>query len=585
MVALQPHTFPRSLLRRLCAGDDDLGDLSRILRGRLSKNALHPRIIRDAAAGTPEAEQFRAHLAAFTELQRTHPGAVTDVLTGPHFGAWAAHCVGRLASRTWSDDGMPLAVDLGHLGCFVGAAAIRAGADIAVTVPVHDGAVVLPATGRVLLPATLTPDWATLRCRAGRVRVETAGFTGTDWQPLATMHGLLASGRRWGVTVDAADPYLRFVQPAHDDAIDISRWSRRFGSACAVIDGLYSNKATAMARSISCLIPVARGGDGIGLSATSAPAAGAIALTEPSSDLGLAATLVHEHQHLKLNALHDLVPLFTEAGAGRYYSPWRNDPRPASGLLHGAYAFLGLGEFWFRICVRPSTSAQRGPQLELARITRQLDLACDTLAGCTDLTAVGAELVEHLIRSARRWRAHAPPPDVARVADDVVVEHQVRWRLHNLAPPAAEIRLAAERVGSGVGPRMTEPAAESAPPAYGTDGGLSAAATRWAAGEQPASIVDRLILEGRYGLAQSLLVARIRAGADLQDWVALAVVARHTDLTRRCPPLRTHPELAYALYRELRRRRLPTNLATVARALSGWLRYIAGTSISLSVRM
>ena len=150
-------------------------------------------------------------------------------------------------------------------------------------------------------------------------------------------------------------------------------------------------------------------------------------------------------------------------------------------------------------------------------------------------------------------------------------------------PPATEIRGLAAHTG-GTASWTTKPPADSAPPAYGTEDGLAAAAKRWAAGERPTSIVERLVLDGRYALAQSLLVGRIRAGAAEQDWITLAVVARHTDLVRWCPPLRTHPEVAYALYRELRRRRLPASLATVARTLAGWSRYVAGTSISLSVR-
>lgn len=32
----------------------------------------------------------------------------------------------------------------------------------------------------------------------------------------------------------------------------------------------------------------------------------------------------------------------------RYYAPWRDHPRPAVGLLQGAYAHVGVTEFWWR---------------------------------------------------------------------------------------------------------------------------------------------------------------------------------------------------------------------------------------------
>jgi HEXXH motif-containing protein len=59
-------------------------------------------------------------------------------------------------------------------------------------------------------------------------------------------------------------------------------------------------------------------------------------------------TLVHEIQHLKLRALLDLITLTLPDDGSRYYAPWRPDPRPVSGLLQGAYAFLAVSVFWRR---------------------------------------------------------------------------------------------------------------------------------------------------------------------------------------------------------------------------------------------
>jgi uncharacterized protein len=59
-------------------------------------------------------------------------------------------------------------------------------------------------------------------------------------------------------------------------------------------------------------------------------------------------TLTHEIQHVKLGALLDLVTLTLPDDGRRYYAPWRDDPRPLGGLLHGVYAYLGVTEFWRR---------------------------------------------------------------------------------------------------------------------------------------------------------------------------------------------------------------------------------------------
>ena len=35
-----------------------------------------------------------------------------------------------------------------------------------------------------------------------------------------------------------------------------------------------------------------------------------------------------------------------EPGEQKVYAPWRQDPRPAGGLLQGIYAHLGIARFW-----------------------------------------------------------------------------------------------------------------------------------------------------------------------------------------------------------------------------------------------
>ena len=77
------------------------------------------------------------------------------------------------------------------------------------------------------------------------------------------------------------------------------------------------------------------------VSATSPAAYGAIATSWPPDEVTLAETLVHEFQHVKLCGLLDMVPL-AASGEQRVYAPWRQDPRPAGGLLQGVYAHLGI---------------------------------------------------------------------------------------------------------------------------------------------------------------------------------------------------------------------------------------------------
>lgn len=41
-----------------------------------------------------------------------------------------------------------------------------------------------------------------------------------------------------------------------------------------------------------------------------------------------------------------MVTLTVPDDGQRFYAPWRDDARPVSGLLQGAYAYLGLSRFW-----------------------------------------------------------------------------------------------------------------------------------------------------------------------------------------------------------------------------------------------
>lgn len=43
----------------------------------------------------------------------------------------------------------------------------------------------------------------------------------------------------------------------------------------------------------------------------------------------------------------------------RYYAPWREDPRPISGLLQRTYAFLEVSAFWQRQSVNGALRGER----------------------------------------------------------------------------------------------------------------------------------------------------------------------------------------------------------------------------------
>ena len=109
----------------------------------------------------------------------------------------------------------------------------------------------------------------------------------------------------------------------------------------------------------------------------------------------LADSIIHEHRHQKLYLLQQEVPLI-EVDSPPVDSPWREDPRPPSGLLHAVFVFVHLYEYWQHLSLYgPSPKVRERARGELGVIDDRLLAAFPILRG-TQLTGSGAELVDYL---------------------------------------------------------------------------------------------------------------------------------------------------------------------------------------------
>ncbi len=180
-----------------------------------------------------------------------------------------------------------------------------------------------------------------------------------------------------------------------------------------------------------------------GLVSTSSPQAfGTVAMSRQPDGYTCAETLVHETQHLKLCALLDLVQLTRPDDGQRYYAPWRTDPRPASGLLQGAYAFLGVSGFWReqrRAAPEPgSPPAGPGRVRALARRRRA--------GGGNPARAAGSSPGRAGIRRGDgrvldAWRREPVPDDARVVAQHMADRHRAQWQRGQRARLGQEGRL------------------------------------------------------------------------------------------------------------------------------------------------
>jgi HEXXH motif-containing protein len=518
-------------------------------------------------------------------VQRHNPAAVNDLLAGPQVGAWTSWCLRRL-SRPDDDPGTPLWIDLAHLGAIAAAAAIRCGAEVRVRVPVRDGTVVIPSIGQAAL--VRTERWSPAECTTGSAGLRFDDVKPVAWQPLRTIH-TEAGGVILDAQLDEIDPYWwSFGIPVCDRLSDedVERWREWTTRAWQAIADHHPHRLNTMAAAIRCLIPVEQGGRMGRVSASSADAAGAIALTEPTNAARLAATLIHESQHFRLNALHDLRPLFREPSRELLYSPWRNDARGLPGVVHGVMAFLGVADFWRHERSDPVAD------FEYARHVRQLRIAISVTKETSELTSFGKAVSESLGTAIAALPMNTMSAEVDRLADDLVSEHQAWWRLANVVPHPDAVSKAVVmwqngeplRCDRGSTPVRSAPSGDNpltrlAMACLENPTELRALPEHERAARFPGTTaLHLLLLNGDYAAGREAALTRIHDGeSGDRDWAVLSVTH-----ARRCQrpeesPFVTHPELVRAAWRRV--------AATRPGALTALLdTYETGTSIPDSTR-
>jgi uncharacterized protein len=113
----------------------------------------------------------------------------------------------------------------------------------------------------------------------------------------------------------------------------------------------------------------------------------------------LADSMIHEHRHQKLYLLGRQVELVA-ADRPMVPSPWREEPRPPSGLLHAAWVFVELLRFWRYIGQHGPVDVQARAANQITTTEERLARAWQTLATC-QLTPAGHHLTTLLEQRSR----------------------------------------------------------------------------------------------------------------------------------------------------------------------------------------
>lgn len=450
------HLLPQTAFSAFAEGEGDSAQIELLRDAQISKYMMLLHAISAAAdggRGTPTLASGRRGLSAFragyellTRVQVASPAAATWLLGLPHLGGWLHDGLIRLDQGT--------DVDFGHFACLAAAAAIRGGIGFDLDVPVRDGRIRLPGLGS--LHVSSQDAWIRLRCDGECVQAGTgieidrrllvpddgsAGAVLPQWSGTPVIQAV-ADGAAWHVLLETGDPYLdRYTLPMATDLTEgeLESWRRAVEAAWELLVRHHRWAADPVASGVSVIVPLTTSSDTDLVSATSQAAFGAIATSWPPDPVTMAETVVHEFQHGKLCALMDLVPLI-ESGEERVYAPWRQDPRPAGGLLQGIYAHLGIVRFWQaqRLAETEPDDILRA-QVHFARWGQALDLAIRTLLEAGSLNADGLRFVTVLQARAREAMSGTLPADARQIAAEVALDHQLTWQLRHLATDDAEV--------------------------------------------------------------------------------------------------------------------------------------------------
>jgi HEXXH motif-containing protein len=369
--------------------------------------------------------------------EAAEPDALERVLAHPYTGSWAGYTT-RLIEQGRPGE-CPLWVHFGYLHTLAATAAIHASLDFAIRVPVWDGTVVLPTLGAARLDQGGGFTTAEVRGSGGDFtingdRAQVSPGT-ADWTPLRELR-FEAGDRLLELRLDDLDPHRGLYHPVPPDRLaesEAATWRELLAEAWRLVAEHLPEYAEVLPAGLTSIVPApavafrlpsASTGEAFGSAMIAAPEA-----EEPST---LAAALVHEFQHVRLGGLLLLARLHDDDRTERLYAPWREDPRPLGGLVHGIYAFFGVSAFWraySRACPEDRLAA-----FEFAHWRAQTWQTLEAIRDDAALTDVGRRFLEELAAVFGRWQTEPCTPEAVRWAEMVAADHYAGWRLRHIRP-------------------------------------------------------------------------------------------------------------------------------------------------------
>jgi HEXXH motif-containing protein len=530
---LDTHRVSLDQLDAMAEGRSSLAVVELLKKAYRSRQLVILRAVLDRTLGIttplPPLEEAWSLLAA---VQRRDEAAVDTVITHPRTGWWTATLL-RLLNR---DDGeQPLWTHLGYLHQMAAAAAVRAGHDFHMCVPVWRGTVMLPTLGVATVPSETEWDVTEVRGSGGHVTIGDVQIPdGPGWLALRTLR---AGG--FQVCLDDIDPYREFygpMPPRRLPADEVAAWSEGLRHTWQLLSDHHPETAAELASGLTTLVPCTAEG----YSASHNDAFGSVALSLPPDPTTFAETLVHEFQHNKLGVLLSLVDLLDPKGDNetpRLYAPWRDDPRPPTGLLHGVVSFLGVAAFYHNQSIVDDRPIVR---FEFEYHRMQTSQAVETLLNETTPSELGHRFLSKARDQLQKWATVPLPDHIREAARRATDDHRLSWRIRHLRPREADVMAdawlnkRAKPVVEPTEPRLT-PSAITEPNTR-----LALIRSRLSTSDQTGTLVN-----GDNETAVELYRQQILARPESATaWAGLALASE--DKT-----LQTRPELVFSVYQEI----------------------------------
>lgn len=436
---LAPHLLSKEVFLELAVGEGGRAAVEHLWTAQDSKRLLLLRGVRDLA--TEDAPQVRRAYDLLADIQDAAPDVTKAVLRYPTVASWGLRTLHTLSDAQAPRDSWAISSAMASLAAV---AAIRAGRSETIEVPVVDGMVVLPSLGRMSISGN-APS-AIVRTGDGKAEISADGVTAivgesSSWEGVRRIR---ASHRGVAVefVVDDVDPGrmpgARRTEGRLTEA-ELQQWTSTLQPAWEILVDRHRQVAEEAAAVVTVLTPLIGPENGTA-SATSKLAFGNIGISTPPDPHSFAVTLAHESQHAKLSGLLDLIPLTRPDDGSRYYAPWRDDPRPLGGLLQGAYAHMGIAEYWRveRAEPHPEDLLLRA-HTEFARWRDGTEAAIRTLRTSGRLTAEGDLFTAEMAGVMARMCDEDVPDEAIRRARLSMGRHVAGWRDRNGEPSDVQL--------------------------------------------------------------------------------------------------------------------------------------------------